>query len=211
MRILFATTNQNKLSRINKLIGDTHKLISLDELLKDLGEPEETEPTCVGIAAQKALYYVERVDSGLPVLTQDDTIRFEDVEASDQPGTSIKKPVVERYGEFSDEKALQYYTDLVEKYGGHIQVTFEYGHAAAVKNDNDRESISLVSALSTLSCRLATNVKNQDKYKGYFLAAMMEVKIQGKWKHYTELSDEELVEADTDLRDSIISLLGRVI
>lgn len=90
-KILIATTNHNKVSRIKRLLADVPvEIISLADLLGELPEPAETAGSGIEIAAQKALGYVQYVDEGTVVLTQDDTISFEGVASEDNPVSPIK-------------------------------------------------------------------------------------------------------------------------
>ena len=69
-KILIATTNHNKISRIKRLLADVPvEIISLADLPTELPEPAETAGSGIEIAAQKALGYVQYVDEGTVVLT----------------------------------------------------------------------------------------------------------------------------------------------
>lgn len=106
-KILFATTNNNKVSRIRNLLQDTPiKLLSLSDIDTTLAEPNENLNSCISIAAQKTLDYLDQIDKRFYVLTQDDTLQVLDVSPEDNPGASIKEPVVNTYGEFNDENAI---------------------------------------------------------------------------------------------------------
>jgi inosine/xanthosine triphosphate pyrophosphatase family protein len=146
-KLLIATTNNNKVSRIKRLLVDAPvEIMSLNDLPKQIPEPAETAGSGVEIAAQKALGYVEHVDDSLIVLTQDDTIAFEGVDDVDNPGPFIKEPVKSKYGEFTDENALKYYTDLAKKYGGTVPMVFRYGHAIAYKTKTERRRVTIIAS-----------------------------------------------------------------
>lgn len=207
MKVVLATTNKNKVKRLKNLLKDLDiELVSLDEINLNIKEPDETADTCGGIAAQKASHYVTYLPKDTLVLTQDDTLSLEGVEECDDPKNHIKEPVVNKYGEFTDEFAIEYYVDLVNKYGGSIPISFHYGHAVAIST-NDRNYTKVISSESKLNGRLINEVKDLDKCKGYFLGAILQICINGEWKYWNDLTDDELVIADHDLYLSISKLL----
>lgn len=207
-QLLIATTNQNKVSRIKALFPHFPlPIISLSDLDVEIPEPEETALSCVGIAMQKAVAYLDYVEDGTIVLTQDDTIVFSGVEPADNPGPAIKLPVKMQYGEFSDKLAVEYYTTLAKKYGGSIPMTFHYGHAIAVSTKGKRPSSKVFAAESMLISRLVDSAHKLETVPGYFLAAVMQVKINNQWLNYTDLDSKDLIKLDEDLKSSIDSLL----
>ena len=207
-QILIATTNKNKVTRIKKLLSEVPlEIVSLDDLNINAPEPEETALNCVGIAAQKALAYLDYVDASTIVLAQDDTISFDGVEEADNPGPAIKEPVRNRFGEFTDENGLMYYTDLAKKYGGSIPMTFSYGHAVAFKETGVRKFVHVYAGESKLQSKLVDVPHKPETVPGYFLAAIMQLNLEGERNNYPDLSDQELVDADIDLKNSILALL----
>lgn len=211
--ILFATSNQNKVSRIRNLFKDVDvRILSLDDIDETTSEPEENLHSCIGIAAQKALGYLDQVNPELYVLTQDDTLQFLGVSPEDNPGVSIKAPVVRAYGEFNDKNAIKYYSELVKKYGHPIDMVFEYGHCIAknTSSDEQRSLITLYSSQSKLKTRMVDTVVRPELVPGYFMSAMMEVNLDGKWVHFMDLSDEQKILADADIKQSIKGLLERI-
>lgn len=210
-KLLIATTNTNKVSRIKRILTDVPiEILSFDDINLQPPEPAETAGSGVEIAAQKALAYLEYVGNEFIILTQDDTIEFEGVEPADNPGPFIKEPVIERYGSFNDENALAFYTELATKYGGSIPMIFKYGHAIAFKNTTGRKRISVVSSASELHTKLVDTPHKPELAPGYFLSAIMQVEIDDKWVYGTEMTEEQSTQADHDLKASIVSLLKEV-
>ena len=78
-KILIATTNHNKVSRIKRLLADVPvEIISLADLPTELPEPAETAESGIEIAAQKALGYVQYVAVRLKYgnFTDDNAIKY---------------------------------------------------------------------------------------------------------------------------------------
>lgn len=207
-KILFASTNKNKITRIQTLLSDLPiELISLNDLALNVPEIEETANTCVGVATQKNLGYLEYAPYNMPIITQDDTIVFSGIDDKDNPGVEIKKPVVTAFGEFNDSNALKYYTALATKYGGHINMDFHYGHSVGVKDKTNRKSYKIFSAESVLKSRLVSEARKPETVPGYFLSAIMQIDVGGTWTYHTELNEDQKTAADKDLKESIMGLL----
>ena len=207
-KIIMATTNFNKVKRIRTLLdGLDYEILSLKDINLNIDEPKETASTPVEIAIEKALHYVRNLPKDTIVLTQDDTIVFEGVKEEDNPGVHIKEPVISKYGKFTDELAAEYYKSLADKYGGTIPMTFKYGHAIATKSNEERAILKVVGAESKLEVRLVNKINKLETVPGYFLAAVMETKINDQWVPYNELDERTLAELDKDLYASITTLI----
>lgn len=199
-KILFATTNLQKVIRLRKLTSTP--LISLVDLGYEIPEPEEKGLDALDIAIVKARHYFRNLKEKMPVLTQDDILKMQ-VDPKDDPGNHIKAPVIDKYEEFNDINALEYYTDLAKKYKGVIPMYFEYGHAVCFTDGEE----SLRARKSKLVGRIVTEPHENETTKGYFLAAIMQVKVGKMWKYYSELTKEELVKVDSGIAQSLKKLL----
>ncbi len=161
-KIVVATTNNNKVNRLKKLLeGLDYELVSLKEVTdKELPEPEEKASTPVEIAIEKAIHYSKFMPEGTVILTQDDTIQFEGIDENDNPRLHIKAPVKEKYGKFT---ATHENTDIF------IYPGFEFKAVnALITNFHLPKStlIMLVSALSSKEIILnAYNEAVKDKYR----------------------------------------------
>lgn len=203
MNIIFATTNQNKVSRIRKFFkGTDFNFISLTNLDYKIEEPEENGKDGVENAIIKARYYYKNLKVKMPVLTQDDTLFLSGVLEEDNPKKDIKLPVITKYGQFTDENAYKFYSDLVKNYNKeYLDLEFRYGHVICGEN-------FLEGSNSVLSGRLYSQV-NSIKTPGYFLSDMVKVNIGNVWKYYSDLTEDELVEQDGDIKRSINGLLKK--
>lgn len=211
-KIVVATTNQNKVNRMKALLKNLdYEIVSLSDVsIEKVDEPKEIGLTPTDIAIEKALHYLKYLPNDTIVLSQDDTLVMEGINEEDNPGMHIKKPVIERYGNFTDEFAAEYYKSLAEKYGGSIPIIFKYGHAIAIKTTGERTVTKVVSAESILKLKLVNKIYKLEKTPGYFLAALLEAKVNGKWVHYNDLDENTLVELDSDLFKSICTLLKSI-
>lgn len=201
-KILFATTNENKIKRIKKLIDDSNiELLTLNDLDIVIEEPEELGVNVLEIAKNKANYYWEKTEGKYPVLTQDDGMDFlGNVPPEEDPGASIKKPVVREYGEFNVNNAIAYYSKLADKYGGEIDFVFRYGHGFIDEN-------GLKGASSKLEAKLSKEPKGIDQVGKYPLRALTKLKIGDVYMYSVDASDEEKAQADNDLKRALLELL----
>lgn len=204
MDILFASTNQNKVNRIKKLIKDVNiNFISLADLDYKIEEPEENGSDGVENAIIKARYYFDKLKIKIPVLTQDDTLFLFGVSEEDNPKKDIKLPIIKKYGQFTDDYAYQYYSNLIRKYDKeYLDFEFRYGHAICYGDVLEGSS-------SILPGRLCAQI-NSTKTPGYFISDMMKVNLGNNWEYYSNLSDEELVDQDKDIKRSVNFLLSKL-
>ena len=211
-KLVIATTNKNKVERIKNLLKDKdYEVLSFIDVVKEpIKEPEETQDNGVDNAIQKAIYYVNYLKKNTLVLAQDDTIEFVGVEDCDKPNGHIKEPVIKKYGKFTDELAAKYYSSLATKYGGTIPMVFKYGHALAIIENKNRLVKKVLSAESKLEVRLVNKINKLDKRPGYFLAALMEAKLNNKWIPYNDLDNEQIISLDKDLKKSLDMLLENI-
>ena len=211
-KIVVATTNKNKVDRIKNLLkNDNYKIFSLSDLIdNNVKEPDEIFETGLDNSIIKSTYYVDYVQEGTIVLSQDDTIELVGISEEDDPKGHIKGPVLAKYGEFTDEIAANYYKDLANKYGGFIPMNFRYGHSVAIKKIDNKTHKKVLGMTSILKTRLVNEIYKLDKRPGYFLSALIEVEIDGKWVKYNDLDDNEIISLDSDLYDSIITMLKEI-
>ncbi len=212
-KIVVATTNKNKVKRIERMLDkEKYQVVSLEEYGgKDIPEPKETQDSPTGIAIEKALHYVKYLPEDTIVLTQDDTIVFENIKEEDDPGLHVKGPVIEKYGKFNDKLGAEYYKDLADKYGGVIPMKFVYGHAIAIKKTKtERPVTKVVGAQSEKKLRLVNKINKLEKCPGYFLSALTELNVDGKWISNNDVDTEIKVKTDIDLYNSITTLLKEI-
>lgn len=114
MKILIGTTNPSKVERFEEMLkGYDTTFITLKDL--DItSEPEEYGKTPVENAEIKAKFYGQYFDY---VICNDSGLYIDDLSLDDvrQPGLHVRTPYGERLG---DEEMLDYYSKLVESFGG---------------------------------------------------------------------------------------------
>ncbi len=211
-KLVVVTTNKNKVERMQRLLKEEpYEMVALGDVVNEkIENPDEIFENGLDNAIIKSTYYVDYVEEGTLVLSEDDTIEFVGINEEDDPKGHIKRPVVKKYGSFTDENAANYYKDLAAKYGGSIPMNFRYGHSIAFKTSDSKKFKKVLAKSSTLESRLVNEIYKLEKRPGYFLASLMEVLVDGKWVKYNDLSDAELVKLDYDLYDSIKYMLDEI-
>ena len=201
MDIIFATTNKNKITRIRNFINsDRVKFHTLDEYGDDFTSPKESQPSPRLIAENKAQHYFKQIDNNLPVLAQDDTIVIYFNKKAHRI-LNLKQPVIDKYGKFTDENAIKYYTELAKQNGGKLKVEFRYGFALANELGVVSESALLQ---GTLTSKASYNIP-----PGYFFTAIFKTKTpSGKMKFMSEMNNTEKAFVDRDLNRAVTKLLG---
>jgi hypothetical protein len=200
--LLLATTNDNKITRVKNLLkGMDIRILTLKDLDYSIEEPDEYGSDALEIAKNKASYYWDKTKGQYPVLTQDDTMDFlGNVSPEDDPSTSIKAPVVRVYGEFNTQNAISYYSKLAEKYGGEVDFAFRYGHGYA-------DSDGVKGATSSLYAKLVKDPKGVEQVGKYPLRALTKIKVGDNYIYTADATDEEKIEADSDIKRALLELL----
>jgi len=203
MRILFSTTNTNKIERIERLLDEFDlEILTLPDIGVDIAEPDEVGGNVEEVAKNKALYYYNVLENQYPILTQDDSLDFlGNVEEEENPGLSIKGPVVKKYGEFSTDTAIKYYSELAKKYGGEIPFSFKYGHAYIDNNGIKHDK-------SFLHAKLVAEPKGIEKVGKYPLRALTQLKLNNQYVYSCDVSEKDRVKADSDLKRALVNVLG---
>lgn len=200
-KILFATTNKNKVSRLINFLGTSgFEFLTLDDLGYSIEEPDESKETPLDIAMEKAGYYFDNLQDEMPVISQDDTIVIK-INNIEERILSIKKPVEEKYGEFNDSNAIKYYINLATENGGEIEMEFRYGFGYADKN-------GVIGEPAVLKGKLVSQASSTLQ-PGYFLTAIFKAQTpSGEYKYMSEMDDTENAYADRDLKRAVMKLIA---
>lgn len=133
MKYLFATTNKAKIRYYaNKLQENGIDIVTLDDLNITI-DVEETGNDPVENALIKAETYFNITK--LPTIAIDDGLYLNDIPDNIQPGTFVRRVNGKR---LNDQEMLDYYIDLVNKYGhdGYLDGYFLKGIAIFYENNH---------------------------------------------------------------------------
>ena len=129
-KVLFATGNQTKAKRFSKgLLEKGIEVITLKDINKEI-EIEENGKNAIENALIKAKAYSKITD--MPVFAMDDNLYLENVPEEKQPGMYVRRVNGKR---LSDEEMIEYYINLVKKYGINGKLTCRWVYGMAVINN----------------------------------------------------------------------------
>ena len=73
-----------------------------------------------------------------------------------------------------------------------------------------RKILKTVSAISRLDFILVNEAYNLEKVHGYFLSALTKAKVNDEWKYNSDLSDDEKVLVDDDIKKTVLTLIKKI-
>ena len=122
MKVLFATTNPAKIKKyVDKLKEKDIEILTI----KDLGinlKPEETGKNAIENAYIKAKTYYDKTK--IISIGMDNNLYIEGLPDEKQPGTHVRRI---NGKELNDEEMIEYYSKLVNEYGGKLTAKWVYG------------------------------------------------------------------------------------
>ena len=122
MKVLFATTNPAK---VKKYADELAKRGIELKTIKDIGinlNIEENGKNAIENAYIKAKAYYDK--TGITTIGMDNNLYIEGLPQDKQPGTHVRRV---NGKELTDDEMLEYYTNLVHKYGGRLTAKWVYG------------------------------------------------------------------------------------
>ncbi|MEG1987512.1 MAG: non-canonical purine NTP pyrophosphatase [Bacilli bacterium] len=133
-KILFATSNETKSKRFSKgLLEKDIEVINLKDLNLKLDE-EENGKSAVENALIKAREAYRKTN--ISVIGLDDSLYLENVPDSIQPGLFVRRV---NNKTLTDKEMLDYYTNLVKKYGDKGKINCRWVYGLAVINEKEEE------------------------------------------------------------------------
>ena len=122
MKVLFATTNPAKVKKYADELA--RRGIEL-KTIKDIGinlNIEENGKNAIENAYIKAKAYYDK--TGITTIGMDNNLYIDGLPQDKQPGTHVRRV---NGKELTDDEMLEYYTNLVHKYGGKLTAKWVYG------------------------------------------------------------------------------------
>ncbi|MEG1495742.1 MAG: non-canonical purine NTP pyrophosphatase [Bacilli bacterium] len=133
-KILFATSNETKSKRFSKgLLEKDIEVINLKDLNLKLDD-EENGKSAVENALIKAREAYRKTN--ISVIGLDDSLYLENVPDSIQPGLFVRRV---NNKTLTDKEMLDYYTNLVKKYGDKGKINCRWVYGLAVINEKEEE------------------------------------------------------------------------
>ena len=186
MRVLYGTTNSAKLYSMRHAVeGLGLEVIGLKELGQPIPIVDESGRDPLVNAELKARAYYEAFH--LPVFSCDSGLFFEEFEASEQPGTHVRRV---NGRELTDEEMTAYYAGLARQHGGRL--TGYYQNAICFVVDENHIFRSMDKSLST-EVFIMTDTPHPRKVKGFPMDRLsVDIKTG---KYYYDLPDREVAQS----------------
>jgi len=122
MKVLFATTNPAKVKKYKKALEEKGiELITIKDLDFKLNI-DENGKNAIENAYIKAKAYYDATK--ITTIGMDNCLFIEELPEEKQPGTHVRRV---NGKELTDEEMIEYYTNLIKKYGGKLTAKWIYG------------------------------------------------------------------------------------
>ncbi|MBR3720369.1 MAG: hypothetical protein IKN09_01335 [Clostridia bacterium] len=184
--ILFATGNISKVARFSEKLREKGILV---KSLKDINiniDIEENGKTAIENAAIKAKTYYETTK--MTTMAIDDTLFIEGIPEEKQPGVYVRRVNGKR---LNDEEMIEYYTNLVKKYGKDGKLNTKWISGMAVIKDGEISTHTEITSEYYL-----VDTPTRERKEGYPLSSIMVHKELNKYDIY--LTEEDKKNNQTD-------------
>ena len=137
MTLIVGTTNSAKIDQVRGALKSLNLDIQgLPE--RDFPAIEENGLTALENARIKAIFYSALI--GLPVLSTDNALYFDDLTTEKQPGLNVRR-IKGQNDRVSDAELLTYYSSLIKELGDKVNGYWEFGICLAYPDSNIKEII----------------------------------------------------------------------
>lgn len=198
MKYLLATTNKAKIRYYGtKLKERGIEIVTLEDINIEC-DVDETGKNPIENAIIKASAYHKL--SGMPTIALDEGLFLDGVPDSIQPGTHVRRINGKR---LTDIEMIEYYIDLVNKYGENGILKGYFLKGVAIVNQNDTYTFDYKAN------RCFTNKQSKIIDEGYPLASIQVISSLNKFK--SELTeDEEKSTMDVEQKDIFKFILNTI-
>ena len=184
--ILFATGNASKVARFYNRLQEKGILL---KSLKDINiniDIEENGKTAIENAAIKAKTYYETTK--MTTMAIDDTLFIEGIPEEKQPGVYVRRVNGKR---LNDEEMIEYYTNLVKKYGKDGKLNTKWISGMAVIKDGKISTHTEITSEYYL-----VDIPTKERKEGYPLSSIMVHKKLNKYDIYLTEKDKKNNQTD---------------
>ena len=178
MTLIVGTKNNAKIGQIKSALKSLDiDIKGLPEI--DFQEVKENGLTALENARSKAIFYSASI--GLPVLSTDNALYFNDLASDKQPGLNVRR-IEGQDDRASDEELLIYYSSLIKELGDKVNGYWEFGICLAYPDGKTKEMIMK-------SPRIFVSQPSNSVIEGYPLDS---IQIDPKTNKYiSEMTQEE--------------------
>lgn len=179
-KILFATTNESKSKRFSgELLENGIEVFSLKDINLKLDIKEDGKDVIENALIKAGEAY--RI-SNMPTIGMDDSLYLENVPKDIQPGLCVRRV---NNKTLTDDEMLEYYINLVKKYGKNGRINCKWIYGIAVINEKGEENTYSWSKEHFYMVDTKSSIINP----GYPLNSISKYKIIDKY--FTEITEED--------------------
>ena len=207
-KILFASTNMNKIQRFKDLTQELNlEVFSLTDLgLDKLPEPEENGESEIENATIKAKHYWQHLVQKMPVISQDDGVYNSGLPKEYQAGKDIKATVAKFIGQSDRKSIFLYWKMLAEKFNN-PSITFRWSFAIYDGSKTDSTNCNVDGVL------MAIPAKNYQEFidSGAPISPLMQMDLGSQKIYFSNLNKVDYKELAHQNCSSLLELLGKQI
>ncbi len=193
MKVLFATTNLAKVRKYKEELKEKGiELITINDLNFKL-DVEENGKNALENAYIKAKAYYDVVK--IPTIGMDNCLFIEGLPDEKQPGTHVRRI---NGKELTDDEMIEYYTNLIKKYGGKLTAKWIYG--MVICNGKETKEYSW-----SKSDFYLIDKPCQKRNPGYPLDSISVMPERNQY--WLELTDEEKIKSKEDNKDKVVEFI----
>ncbi|MEG0021674.1 MAG: non-canonical purine NTP pyrophosphatase [Bacilli bacterium] len=195
-KILFATSNETKSKRFSKgLLKKDIEVTNLRELNIKLEEPEDGINSIENALIKAREAYKK---TNMTVIGMDDSLYLENVPDNIQPGLYVRRV---NNKTLTDEEMLDYYTDLVKKYGNNGRINCKWVYGLALINKNGEEFTYTWSKDNFYMVDILSDKINP----GYPLNTISKYKVTDKY--FTDMTEDDKKKVNVN-EDDVVEFIA---
>ncbi|MEG0138019.1 MAG: non-canonical purine NTP pyrophosphatase [Bacilli bacterium] len=195
-KILFATSNETKSKRFSKgLLKKDIEVINLKDLSIKLEEPEDGINSIENALIKAREAYKK---TNMTVIGMDDSLYLENVPDNIQPGLYVRRV---NNKTLTDEEMLDYYTDLVKKYGNNGRINCKWVYGLALINKNGEEFTYTWSKDNFYMVDILSDKINP----GYPLNTISKYKVTDKY--FTDMTEDDKKKVNVN-EDDVVEFIA---
>ncbi|MEG0267134.1 MAG: non-canonical purine NTP pyrophosphatase [Bacilli bacterium] len=195
-KILFATSNETKSKRFSKgLLKKDIEVTNLRELNIKLEEPEDGINSIENALIKAREAYKK---TNMTVIGMDDSLYLENVPDNIQPGLYVRRV---NNKTLTDEEMLDYYTDLVKKYGNNGRINCKWIYGLALINKNGEEFTYTWSKDNFYMVDILSDKINP----GYPLNTISKYKVTDKY--FTDMTEDDKKKVNVN-EDDVVEFIA---
>ena len=191
MKILFATGNETKSKRFSKGLKKYDiDVISLKDINLELDIDENGKDAIENAIIKAKAYYNA---TNMITMAMDDSLYLDNVPKKYQPGMYVRRINGKR---LNDQEMLDYYTNLVKKYGKDGKITARWIYGLAIIKDDKLNTYTWSKEDFYLTDKISDKIE-----KDYPLNSIsINIKLN---KYFTDLTDEDKKEIKQEENDVV--------